>query len=526
MDKDASGEQRWELISPQATPQRQAQEAILRSLRQMTRDPSLTLLEVTSGEQDRWLFCGSVEGYRRIYTLFTSQQLERLLELPIQRIGRVRQEALVPEVDPQRLIHQHLQEYTQTHDPEDVLQHLRRVFVETHTELVPELHHAISRLVMRKDAEAVFPSFFLACFYRIIDLWQLDLQLRPYIPQLLGVLEHLPTVGFRQARATRRLRELVLAFPVTEHYVCLHRLCQLFERHQADPDAPLEQLLYRYPCLYKALLLPAGNTAELAYTVSYRYEHQQDDYEFRLGRFVMYQARLSQIAKARQLTQGAGRVLRRETNPTLLSDRELAVALRYFWGSLQGQQTQPMRAERLRTNLNKLESYARFKEQLHTYLVGQSQTSEEHPMSNFAERLKEQLSAILAHHDQHRPNASLSLRTTTKLLNFLILENAQNCDHYALIELVSQLGASFTIGLFWKLILLCPPLLSEVEKRLAFLFNHYAQFPQQEVRWLIQLLENHQLATSVYTGHLDLSPLSAVLGGNKKAPADAAADQA
>jgi hypothetical protein len=191
-----------------------------------------------------------------------------------------------------------------------------------------------------------------------------------------------------------------------------------------------------------------------------------------------------------------------------LSDRELATALRHFWDKRPGRGTSQELAQRLRFGINHFASYASFKTQLHQYLIHSLPTSSPYPISD---QLQTHLHNILPRYDQRRPDESLSLRTATKLLGLLMIEKDNNPDHYRFIEAVANLGATYTIGMLMKLTLLSPPLVPELEKRLTRLFRHYQTFPQQDVTWLIQVLENYQLASSIYRGSVDLSPLSHLL---------------
>ncbi|NEO83278.1 MAG: hypothetical protein F6J87_03300 [Spirulina sp. SIO3F2] len=514
--QQSSDQQQWELFSPQTSATPEEQQSLLKALQRMTHDPSLELLDVKLGNPSCWSFSGTIAGYRRIHSLFQSQQLARLLDLPVQQIAKVRHNRLQnTTVAPEKRFYQYVSEYAQLHPPEVVLHHLRQILVNTQIEQLGEINETIAALVLDRAAAEQFPTVLLKSFYHIVDVWQLNPQSRHLIPQLATLFEQLPTVGFRQARVIRRLRELVALFKESDAFGMLQRLGQLYQKPEADPEQPLITLLPRYASLYPYLVLPAQSEYELSRTIRYCQERRQQHYGMRLTRFLMYQARLAQVAKARQLSHGAGRVLRRESNPTLLGDRELGLALRYFWQSTQGQNTQSHLAQRLRHDIPHLSSYQEFKDKLYQYLAEPNATD---PAVVFQKTLQAQLQQTLPHYETRRPTDSLSLRTATKLLNFLVVESAQQRQHYVLIETLANLGATFTVGLLWKLLLLCPPLVTELDKRLALLFDNYAQFPQGEVSWLIQLLETYHLASSIYAGQTDLSPLM-TMARNKKPPA-------
>ncbi|MDB9496804.1 hypothetical protein PN441_00575 [Spirulina major CS-329] len=493
---------------------------VLRQLRKLADDASLQLIRLDLDRSDRptLVFAGTFTGFQRIRTLRKTHQLTSLLQLPVKDVAPVDSEPdaaaapsapiTLPTQSPESLIYQSFAMLVQAHPPLEVIDHVQHLIVDTHNIQDLNLKATLDQIVLAKNAPTVFPQFLLHCCLILIDFWQLDPKAHAFIPQLVACFDHLPSPGYKQARAVHRLRELVAEFLKTEQYTILHRIAQLYQPTQIADHHPLGALLGRYPFLFKTLLLNDESDYEQQQTVRYLYTRHQERYEFQLNRFVTYQARLADIARARQLSQGAGRVIRREKNPTLLSDRELATALRHFWDKRPGRETSKELAQRLRFGISHFSSYASFKAQLHQYLVHSLPSSSPYPMSN---QLQTYLHNILPRYDQRRPDESLSLRTATKLLGLLMIEKDNNPDHYRFIEAVANLGATYTIGMLMKLTLLSPPLVPELEKRLTRLFLHYQTFPQQDVAWLIQVLENYQLASSIYRGSVDLSPLSHLL---------------
>jgi hypothetical protein len=492
---------------------------LVRQLRKLADDPSLQLIRLDLDGSDRptLVFSSTFVGCQRIRTLRKTHQLTALLQLPVKDVVPVNvpSDAALPspplapsEQSPAEQLYQSFAALVQTRPPTEVIDHFQHLIIDTHNIQDLNLKATLDRIVLAKNAPEIFPQFLLHCCLIVIDFWQLDPKAHPFIPQLVTCFDHLPSPGYKQARAVHRLRELVAEFLTTEQYTILRRIAQIYQPTQIADHSPLEALLGRYPFLYKTLLLNEDSDYEQQQTVRYLYSRHQERYEFQLNRFVTYQARLADLARARQLSRGAGRVIRREKNPTLLSDRELATALRHFWDKRPGRGTSQELAQRLRFGINHFASYASFKTQLHQYLIHSLPTSSPYPISD---QLQTHLHNILPRYDQRRPDESLSLRTATKLLGLLMIEKDNNPDHYRFIEAVANLGATYTIGMLMKLTLLSPPLVPELEKRLTRLFRHYQTFPQQDVTWLIQVLENYQLASSIYRGSVDLSPLSHLL---------------
>ncbi|NEO28725.1 MAG: hypothetical protein F6K03_18085, partial [Kamptonema sp. SIO4C4] len=273
---------------------------------------------------------------------------------------------------------------------------------------------------------------------------------------------------------------------------------------------PLKMLLRRYPFLYQTVLLDEGSNTVQRQTISHLYEKKQKRFEFRLQRFVTYQVNLARVAKARQLSSGAGRIIRREKNPTLLSDRELAVILRTFCAKAEDRYSYKELANRLMQRADEL-TYADFKEQLYPYLVNSLES--EYANSHFKPQLKDHLQETLSRYDSKPTNESLVIRTVKKLLDFLIVD-LPKVDHYLFMDTVARMGTASMFVVILKLVLLHPSMVAELEKRLILLFNHYESVPQGQVKWLIKVLETYKVVYSIHFGDADLSVLKTLFKPN------------
>ena len=97
------------------------------------------------------------------------------------------------------------------------------------------------------------------------------------------------------------------------------------------------------------------------------------------------------------------------------------------------------------------------------------------------------------------------VRTCGQLLNFLVVENSRKLNHFTFVDLVGNMGATATTGLLLKVVLLCTKVKPYLEKRLAILFDHYESATQESVMWLVQVLENLNIAFSTNFGSANLS---------------------
>jgi hypothetical protein len=192
-------------------------------------------------------------------------------------------------------------------------------------------------------------------------------------------------------------------------------------------------------------------------------------------------------------------------NPTLLSDRELFGAITQYVGKVEGASTYHDLAQTFLTHSRHTPSFRSFKGELYGYLV--SSIDPEYGKRQFNNRLYNYLQNILSHNDSQPFNEFLLLRTCSHLLNFLVVDSPQQPQHFVFIDLIGNLGINFTIGLLLKIVLICRKVKPYLEKRFSILFNHYESDGGDAVMWLIQALENLNVALTIHFGGVDLSYL-------------------
>ncbi|NJL00751.1 MAG: hypothetical protein HC838_17345 [Spirulinaceae cyanobacterium RM2_2_10] len=547
----------WSLATSLAADEVASQAAdILKRLGQVAGDPDLLLHDLDAA-QATFNLHGSRDGFKRIHALWRSKQLAMLLGVPVSNVqkttsyrrvaaaqaherahhlaAREMQQAPAPPLPPppqpqvtperriepikesdreERAFYSHLQDCLFKDTPAETLNRFHHLFIEATNYEDLTIQATLERIVLAPGAAEHFPIFLNHCCYIVIDYWQFDPDRCPYVFDLLDLFRQVPEPGMKQSRRVRFMRQASREFTETEQYRMLQRLARVLNpRSVAKGDRETQSfgdLIHRYPFLYRHCLLNEESIYEDQQTVKQIQSRVQHHIEFALTRFVTYQVRLAQVAKARQLSSGAGRLMRREPNPTLLGNRELAGALKYFFSRLPDTPCNHRDlAQRFLYSLDSQPTYAAFKSTLYAYLMT---SIADHPycQQQFGDRLQAQIAATLVRHDQQKLDESLLLRTATKLVNFLIIE-PYNSKHYVFIDLIANLGATMTVGLLLRLTLICSPVLPEIEKRFTILFEHYEASLQSEVPWLIKVLENQNLAFSMYFGAADLSPLKQIL---------------
>jgi hypothetical protein len=225
-----------------------------------------------------------------------------------------------------------------------------------------------------------------------------------------------------------------------------------------------------------------------------------------LSQYVAYLVRRAQQAKnSSPAGSAASRIVQPVPNPTLLSDRELYLALKQFVGKVEGACTYRDLAQGFLTRTSQSKSYRSFKADLYEYLI--SAIEPEYGKRTFSERLYKQLKNTFPQSDSQKLTDFLIMRTCSQLFNFLVVESPQNPNHYVFIDLISNMGPARTTGLLLKIVLLSRHVRPYLEKRFSILFSHYERQAIDEILWFVQSLENLNVALVVNFGSVDLSAI-------------------
>lgn len=409
----------------------------------------------------------------------------------------------------EQVIYKYLLHWVQLEPPSDSIERFRALFIDGTGYDAPEVAAAIEKLTASKQAELEFKFVLNRCCHILINRWQMQSNLHGAIPDLLDLFEGLQTrqgVYSFQSRGVRRLHELVHQFTKSEQYLTLRRLVQVMnissDSSSSPETRPLGSLIRRYPYLYEHCLLSEGSTYEHQQTVRQIQASQQKQFELNLSQYVTYQVRRSQQAR-KDTGASSGRILLPVNNPTLLSDRELYVALKHFVGKVEGSNTYRDLAQSFLTHTSQTRTYGTFKRELYDYMS--SSIDPAYGKRQFSDRLYKQLQNTLPQSDSQKLSDFLLVRTCSQLLNFLVVDNPQRPNHFVFIDLMSNMGPTLTTGLVLKIVLLCRKVKPYLERRFAILFNHYESSTREGVSWLVKGLENVNVALSTNFGAVDLS---------------------
>jgi hypothetical protein len=391
--------------------------------------------------------------------------------------------------------------------PVEVLANFRRVFIEGRDYRDASVRAALEKIVLSKQAEKDFTIVLYQSCQIAIQHWFQKPELLTTIVELVALFEQLPTSQVSIARLSSRCLQLSKNFLKTEHHLKLKRLVKVIvsERNNEDVPFSLMELLVRYPYLYKHCLLDEDCNLDYQKLISKLRSQNQHRFEVTFVRYLIYQMRLIQIARARQISSGAGRLLRKVENPTLLNGDEVKAALKLFAPkNYHNSATQNLSLDVLAKH-QQLPTFKVFKDDLYKYLISLVDT--DYGKRHFNKLIFDKLQKISPECHSQKLSEFLVLRTYTQLLNFLIVESRQNLNHQVLIDAIANLGTTQMSNFLLRLLLLYPKIKPHLESRLAILFEHYEFCDRQQTTWLIKLLENLNIAIGLHFGEIDLSAL-------------------
>lgn len=365
-----------------------------------------------------------------------------------------------------------------------------------------EVNAALKAVITSKLAAEDFRYVLNRCCHILINRWQARSQTQPAILELIKLFETPPrTLGTSAKSASvRRLHELTRQFTQTDQYQTLTRLSQVLSLPAAQPEH-LGTLIRRYPYLYGHCLLGEDSTQEQQSTVQQIQATRQRQFEVDLTQYVTYRIRCRRADSLGQsLGYGLGSHAGPAHNPTLLDDSTLSQALRHYMGKVDGHRTH--RDQAINLMAGSPQSFAGFKDDLYDYLTASIDSG--YGKRRFNNHLHCQLQLLLPESNAQPLNDFLLVRTCSQMLSFLVLDSAQQSNHYVFVDLLTNLGAVTTTGLLLKIVLLCRKVLPGLEKRFSVLFNHYEAHQHETVQWLVQALENLNLALTTNFGSISL----------------------
>ena len=349
---------------------------------------------------------------------------------------------------------------------------------------------------------------FNICLYKscqsLIEGWQTNPESEMLIPKLVHLVTR-PTdsnANIWQSRTALRLSQRLEAFRKSDEAESLENFLALLQPTPIASDRletqPLKSFLYRYPYLYPYSLM-SENSGQLSHSLRRLKSKNTHEFDTNLSQYVINQVRRH---RANQLiTKNNQRIS--YTNPTFLSDKELNRALQEYLGKVNDRLTNNELAQTFTNYQVKLQYYGDYKKVLYQYLTRKL-------TSNYCQRqlnplLEKHLASILPQKSDRPITDFLTLRTCTELLHLLVVESKPPHKHVTFLNLISNFGAIRTTSLLMRILLICPQVRSQLERQFWVLFKHYADSPCTQVKGLIKIWENYNVALACYFGKADLS---------------------
>ena len=408
----------------------------------------------------------------------------------------------------EHILYEHWLKIVQTHAPDDAIEEFKSLFIRAKDYNYPDVRSALFKIVNSKQAEQQFSFVLNRCCHILINRWQMQPLLQTAIPDLVACFDGLAAPNSGYSINAARLRQLLINFTKSDHYLKLQRLARVI-RENKEGDA-VGNLINRYPYLYEHYLLGEDSSHEDQQAVRQIQSRIQRNFELDLSQYVTYKMRQSQFNRRNSESAGFGLPpLRPVHNPTLLNEKELGTALKHFVGRVEGGYTYRDLSQSFISHTLHTPNYKKFKNDLYEYII--SSVDSKYGRHQFNEKLYKKLQSILPHCEAQRVDEFIILRTTSQLMNFLVVESAQRPTHYMFVDMITNLGASSTVGLLLKLVLISSKVKPYVERRFSILFGHYEPFSKDGVPWLIKSLENLHIAFSVHFGKADLSFLRQIM---------------
>jgi hypothetical protein len=437
---------------------------------------------------------------------------------------------LIQAGDEEQLIYSHISNLLVAESPEEIVILFRNLFIEGTSYKEPQIRKALEALVNNnKYTEGQFHGFITNCCYIAICHWQK--KQKASFSTIHELIYSFSRTNFSVNKAGNyrklsRIKNWLNSYKNSENYLKLKRLAKILQKHdnesqieitedrdndyvnQQDPNL-IGNLIQRYPYLYESYLLTDGSSNEAKKIVQTLRGRVQRNFELSLLQYMTDKLRMTQ--RPEQLSSlnisNLRSNLKKDSSisivPTLLDNRELHKALRHFIVELQSGYSYSSLAKSFLDSSKQASSFKNFKDDLYQYLTfGLDPKYGKH---NFNSQLTKTLQNILPEANNQKPNEFMTIRVCSSLLNFSIVDPSQPHNYYVFMDLVTNVGATETVGLLLKLLLICPKIRPSLEKRLSILVNRYDSSTMDRVPWLVKSLENFQLASSVHFGKVDLS---------------------
>ncbi|MGF1591464.1 MAG: hypothetical protein ACFCU7_19915 [Pleurocapsa sp.] len=425
-----------------------------------------------------------------------------------------------------QIVYEYLRQCAAIRSPSEVIQEFEQLFHQGKNKDA-QVSKALEKIVF-SPSPPQFERFFSCCCYIILDCWLDKPETMLYLPQLLNTFD---TIGLAKSydRRRKQLIQLIKNYQQTQSYLQLRAVIAIINPQtivshslatpiatnevvssssNSDRKTLVNAYLLRYTYLYKYFSPQDAQSDRLTAFMQKLEQDRQKDFEILLSQHIIYRFRLKQLAKMKLLAKGAGKIITKVDNPSLLSEKALRIALQQYIGKIEHNQTILERSQRFLAENELRNTYQVFKQDLYRFLT--TNIKPRNSTYQFKPRLAQKLADIFPQSDAKPLNRTLVLQTCRQLFSFLIIDPTVANEPKQFIELITNLGTAQVMMILVKIALICPESTADLEKKIYLVVTHYQLQNIQDARWLIKSLEHLLIAFSIYFGNIDVSIASSM----------------
>jgi len=466
-----------------------------------------------------------IKVYNKLYAyIFNLDWLQKYLGYSPNKTPKI---ATQKQLSDEQKLYDHLLYWVQQESPAVMIQRVYKLLIEVIGYPDIEISTVLRRLIIQVTEQNKFNKILNRCFYILINHWQIRSSSKIAIVGLIGLFNNqkqyrysysapLPKYveqlkirvdHFCESHEYKMIEKLfvepiihatVKEFEETEDYQVLRILIENKSSSQSklSPvfNSPLKTQIYRYPYLYRYSLVASNSSREHQQMLQEIQSERQWEFELSLSQYATYLIKkISGFNSQKPLS-----------NPTLLSDQDLYLAIKQFTGKVEGDSSYKDLARNFLEHTETVESYQEFKEQFYHYII--TAIDSDSQSQHFDFKLRHKLKSLLPEQDHQGFNSLLLNQTCEKLLKFLI-ESPHDPNHYIFVNLIANLGELKTSALLLKIVLISGQSQSNLGEQLFQWFNYYESKPIDQIQWFVNFLENINVALVINNETLDVSSI-------------------
>lgn len=422
------------------------------------------------------------------------------------------------DVDNQTL-YEYVYQCSTNNPPETVIKEFKNLLLQGRNNN-PKASHALEKIIFAAGGQKQFGQALSHCFYLILNSWSTNPEYFAHIQELIAIIA---TVS-KSSSYDRRRKQLILLikeYIQTKPYYQLQAVVSFINYQVLDKLAQqkvvtnevdntdfdlstslINNHLPRYTYLYSYFLPQDDELKQLTEYIRKLQNQRQKDFEIQLSKHMIYRFRLKQLAKMKLMSKGAGKIITKVNNPTLLSEKAFRVAVKQYLGKREGNKTLLERSQRFNADHDSRNSYQGFKTDLYLFLIDDIKPRDQ--SQNFADSLKSKLDNVFPQSNSKALNNTLILQTCRQLYSFIVIDPNSTKDNNKFASLIVHLGTAQVMVILLKLVLICPDSKPDLEKKIALIGAQHQLNPIQDIPWLFKSLEHLLMAFSLYFGDIDI----------------------